>query len=236
MEQPDQNPKDESGLTKEEDKHTTGCFISIFVLIIGIVGSIWFSDPPQKEVDEIVVGKSYNWNITTKIKSVAGLYNLNNLNIYLKFDNDSIILKSKQMEDKSWTYQDIDELDIEIISIGGIPVETGREEIFMKLNYTAPEDSSLIGRTGFIGISGSIDYPFFNFEDAIIGSFTEELDIKSTEYLIDEKYPMVILAKKNDEGIWKILKVVFKVLVFFGIIFGAYKFYLLMKTTKIKEK
>ena len=110
-----------------------GCLV-IFILVCACILFLSLYNPNAVDgtVASLSPGTSWSLNLETNLESPHGAYRTKNLMAYLIHDADSITIPVK---DADTTSKNFSNLSVAIITVKGVPVVSGKEQIVIKLKF-----------------------------------------------------------------------------------------------------
>ncbi|MGE0587501.1 MAG: hypothetical protein AB7O48_02940 [Cyclobacteriaceae bacterium] len=162
---------------QENNKDGVGCFL-IIVIVVGCLIFLYFQNPNVVDGERVKLkpGSTWNLNLETDAESPNGVYRLNKLDAYLVDGNDSIQIG---VVDRDTLSKDFNNIKVEIVTLKGVPVISGKKDIVVRLKFDIPENENWLLRESTINVWAEVSYPYYDIVDATVGSMTGNVDMKT---------------------------------------------------------
>jgi tetratricopeptide (TPR) repeat protein len=129
---------------------------------------------------EIVQGESWKLSISTNLTTLNGLCRMSNVSATLRFDDDGSEhdVPVEGLNQDTWGA----DTEVSIVTVGGVPVVSGREDVKLRLKFQIPDLQAAIGRTGKLVTRALLTYPYYDIDQAMVGSFTGSISYENKTY------------------------------------------------------
>ena len=203
----------------EDDRTGAGCFI-VILIVVGCLIFLYFQNPNSVDGQRISLkpGSSWNLNLETDAGSPNGVYRLDNIEAYLVDGTDSIKIG---VVDRDTLSKDFNNIEVEIVTLKGVPVISGKEDIVIKLKFDIPENEGWIQREATINFRAEVSYPYYDIVDATVGSMTGSVDMKTLSTPFQSQQDILItddVPEDNDLLIRRAVVILLGVTILVGII------------------
>lgn len=166
-------PVEAKSASKEEadsEKLPRGCLIALVLLAVSVLGLArsCYLPSPDNEVYEFAPGTPWMLTVSTDLATVKGLCRFDDAQAAMHVDGEASPVPVPMVceNQDSWGHT----IEVDVFKVKGVPVTTGREDITLVFRFELPDRPGWVGRKGQLKASGTLVYPFFDFDDAVVGS------------------------------------------------------------------
>lgn len=183
-------------MSEQEDKKTSAGCLTIVLIVVACLLFLFIQNPNAVDGERISLKPGSHWslNLETDAESPNGAYRLENIKAYLVDATDSIEIN---VIDRDTLSKDFNNIEVSIVTLKGVPVISGKEDIVIKLKFDIPSDDAWMNRPATIKINSEATYPYYDIVDATVGSMTGNIDMKTFSTPFKSEQDIIIT---NDVG------------------------------------
>lgn len=179
------------------DNHSKGC-LYVFILAAAALLFLIFYNPNAVDGETVTLapGSSWSLNLETNVESPKGIYRMKNMSAYLIQDKDSVPIA---VIDRDSTSKSFNDLEIAVVTLKGVPVVSGKEDIDIKLKFELPKDDLWNETEAMIRMRGDLEYPFYDFVDLTLGTLgaNVKMEVKSIPISTEQKIKITSATKPS---------------------------------------
>lgn len=179
------------------DSHSKGC-LYVFILAGAALLFLIFYNPNAVDGETVTLAPESSWslNLETNVESPNGVYRMKNMSAFLIHDDDSIPIAVIDRDSASKSFND---LEIAVVTLKGVPVVSGKEDIDIKLKFDLPKGELWNEREAIIRMRGDLEYPFYDFVDLTLGTLgaNVKMEVKSIPIATEQKIKISTVTKSS---------------------------------------
>ena len=185
-----------SSAAEADESLPRGCLWSLLLMLVALFGftrSCWMP-VPSDQVFDLKPGQAWQLTVPTNLTTVKGLARFDDARAEVLLEPPAgkggaaetlpITVRCDNQDD--WRGG----IDVDIVTVKGVPVISGREDVTLVFHFTFPDDPAWDGRSGTLKTTGTIVYPFYDYDDAVVGGVTGKIKWEQRTLAYEGSWPV----------------------------------------------